>query len=390
MIELLQPEIQRFIDDHLNDQPANLMLKASQFSDWPMKTIVEQITAKRKAKSKLPEWFSTENIIYPSVLSMEQCSSQKAAEYKASLVSGESMVDLTGGFGVDTYYLSKGFNETVHVEMNDWLSSIVSHNYSVLRSNIKTINISAEDFLAAMEPVDLIYIDPARRDNSDRKVVFLEDYSPNVLELMPKLIAKSKQILIKVSPMLDIKKAVADLGHVEEVHVLALNNEVKELLFLIRDKNSIMPLIKTLNLNNEASEIFTFNFLEEDSASTDYSEVLTFLYEPNASIMKAGAFKTIAKRFPLKKLHANTHLYTSDLPIADFPGRTFKVLSEISLNKKKLKKQFDEDQANITTRNFPMSVKEIRSKTGLKEGGIAYIFATTDVSSKKLLLCEKV
>ena len=391
MIEQLQqPEIQKFINDHLDDQPAELMLRASQYPNWPMKAIVEQIMSKRKAKSKLPDWYSTENLIYPSVLSMEQCSSQKAAEYKSSLVSGNSIVDLTGGFGVDTFYLSKRFKETVHVEMNLALSTLVKHNYSTLTSRINTINDTAEKYLADMDPVDLIYIDPARRDASDRKVVFLEDYSPNVIELMPQLLVKGKQILIKVSPMLDIKKALADLRFVKEVHVLALNNEVKELLFLLEGTEDLSPKVKAVNFSNDHFETFIFDYSTEESSEPDFSEVLAYIYEPNAAIMKAGAFKSIAQRFELKKLHVNTHLYTSDFLMSGFPGRTFKVVSELSLNKKKLKKQLNSEQANITTRNYPMSVKEIRTKTGLKEGGAAYVFATTDISSKRVLLCEKV
>lgn len=388
MIELLQPEIQKFIDDHLNDQPADLMLKAGQFPDWPMKAIVEQIIAKGKAKPKLPEWFSKENIIYPSVLSMEQCSSETTARFKASLVSGNSMVDLTGGFGVDTYYLSKQFANAIHVEMNTNLHQLVSHNFSVLGAKISAVLGSAEEYLSSMEPVDLVYIDPARRDENARKVVFLEDYSPNVIEMLPELKAKAKQILIKVSPMLDIKKAIIDIGSVSEVHVVAFKNEVKELLFLIGDKSSDSPIIKAFNLGEH--EAFEFNFKKEEAALPVYSEALSFLYEPNAAILKAGAFKSAASDFGLKKLHVNSHLYTSRTLVQGFPGRTFKVLDELSMNKKKLRKQFQSGQANITVRNYPMSVKEIRTKTGLKDGGDQFIFATTDLSGKRVLLCEKI
>lgn len=389
MIELLQPEIQKFIDDHINDQPAELMLKASQFPDWPMKAIVEQIAAKKKAKAKLPEWYATQGIIWPAAISMEQCSSEITAKYKASLVSGKSMSDLTGGFGVDIYYLSKSFSEATHVEMNVDLHQLVQHNFDCLKANIETVLGSAEDYLKDMSQVDLVYLDPARRDSSSNKVVFLEDYSPNVIEMLPQLQEKSKEVLIKVSPMLDIKKAISDLGSVAEVHVVAVKNEVKELLFLLREEQRETS-VKAVNLGEDQPEVFEFSYKKEESIDSEFSGILDYLYEPNAAILKAGAFKSIVAEFGLKKLEANSHLYTSQMLIGDFPGRSFKVLDELSFNKKKLKKQLQSVQANITVRNFPMSVKEIRNKTGLKEGGDQYIFATTDQEGKKVLLCEKV
>lgn len=389
MIELLNPEIQKFINDHLNDQPVELMLKASQFPDWPMKAIVEQIAAKKKAQGKLPLWFSIEGVIWPPAISMEQCSSELTARYKASLVSGKSMVDLTGGLGVDTYFLSSNFDEATYVEMKEELHSLASHNLKVLSSDIQTVNDSAENYLNQMSAVDLIYIDPARRDNDSRKVVFLEDYSPNVVGMLHGLRNKAKQILIKVSPMLDIKKAIFDLGSVSEVHVVAVKNEVKELLFLVDTEVQREPKIIAVNLgSNDRS--FSFQFTQEEEAHTEFADVMDYLFEPNAAILKAGAFKSIGLEYGLKKLHNNSHLYTSQTLIDNFPGRAFRVQTELSLNKKKIRQQLSSDKANITVRNYPMSVKEIRNKTGLKEGGEQYIFATTDQSGKKVVLCEKV
>ncbi|WP_420384847.1 class I SAM-dependent methyltransferase [Roseivirga sp.] len=389
MIELLQPEIQQFIDDHLDDQPADLMLRASQYPGWPMKDIVNQIVARKKAQLKLPDWFGQKGLIWPAVISMEQCSSQRTATYKSSLISGKSMTDLTGGFGVDTYYLSRQFSEVTHVEMNEELHQVVSHNFGVLKANINTVRNTAEKYLQEMKEVDLVYIDPARRDDQEQKVIFLDDYSPNVIELLPLLLEKAKTVMIKASPMLDIKKAINDLKHVEEVHVVALNNEVKELLFLLRKELTGETKVKAVNLATHTS-ILEFLYSEEDKVNINYSSAQTYIYEPNLAILKAGAFKSVVKRFNLNKLHPNSHLYTSDRFVSEFPGRSFKLMDVLPLNKKKLRSQFNSDQANITVRNYPMSVQAIRQKTGLKDGGKHYILATTDMESRKLLLCEKV
>lgn len=365
------------------------MLRANQYPGWPMKDIVNQIAARKKAQLKLPDWFGQQGLIWPAVISMEQCSSQYTATYKSSLISGKSMADLTGGFGVDTYYLSRQFSEVTHVEMNEELHQVVSHNFGVLKANINTVRNTAENYLQKMNKVDLVYIDPARRDDQEQKVIFLDDYSPNVIELLPLLLDKGKTVMIKASPMLDIKKAINDLKHVEEVHVVALNNEVKELLFLLKKELTGETKIKAVNLATHNS-ILEFLYSEEDEVNINYSSAKTYIYEPNLAILKAGAFKSVAKRFNLNKLHPNSHLYTSDRLVSDFPGRGFKLMDVLPLNKRKLRRQFDSDQANITVRNYPMSVQAIRQKTGLKDGGEHYILATTDMESRKLLLCEKV
>lgn len=393
MIDLLtKPEIQEFIEDHLYDDPSRLMLKANHHPDWPMKQIVEQIQSKRKAKTKLPSWFRKEGLIYPSVLSMEQCSSENTARYKMSLLAkGKCMLDLTGGFGVDFMYLSQGFSESHYVERQTELIATARHNFE--KFGLKGFQIhegNAEYILSQNANCDLIYLDPARRGDQNEKVVRLEDCEPNVISLLPELLAKSKQVMIKTSPLLDIKGAIKQLNAVAEVHVIAVANEVKELVFLLNSNASNAPKIHCVNLKPDTKEVFEFTFDREEGTTPSFDQVQAYLYEPNASILKAGGFKSVGNDFGLRKLHPNTHLYTSSEIVQDFPGRTFQVINQVSLNKKVLKRCFPEMKANITVRNFPMSVAQIRNKSGLKEGGQLYLFGTTDQAGRQLILCKKV
>lgn len=393
MIEVLtRSEIQEFIKDHLYDDPASLVLNANQYPGWPMKEIVEQIQSKRKAKTKLPSWFRIEGIVYPPTLSMEQCSSELTARYKAGLIArGSHMADFTGGFGVDFAFLSKRFESSAYIERQKLLVETARHNFEKLGLlGVSLYQGASEDFLIADKSYDLIYLDPARRGHHNQKVVKLEACEPNVLKLLPKLLDKSKLVMLKTSPLLDIKGAIRQLDCVKELHVVSVSNEVKELVFIFNRESTDQATICCTNLRNGGSETFEFTFAEEENCSLGQSEVESFLYEPNASILKAGAFKSIGTRFGLSKLHANSHLYTSSDFVKGFPGRTFKVIDSISLNRKVIKRHFPTMKANITIRNFPMTVAQIRKKSGLKEGGDLYLFGTTDLTGKQLLLCKKV
>ncbi|GAB5524275.1 MAG: SAM-dependent methyltransferase [Roseivirga sp.] len=390
--QLSKKEIQKFIQDHLYDDPALLMLKAANHPDIPMREAVEQIQSKRKAKQKLPDWFATEGIVYPPVLSLEQCSSERTALYKASLVQGQTMIDLTGGMGIDTFYLSRSFEETHYVERQMHLVELAKHNFQRLDANsIESHHDQAESFLKSLaKRVDLIYLDPARRGAQNSKVVRFEDCEPNVIELLPELRRHSESILIKASPMLDIKGAINDLGEVTAVHVIADRNEVKELLFFIDENASVNPEVHTINLRPEGEWRFSFDYERESGLLTQFGTVSDFIYEPNAAILKAGAFKSIGEQFPsMAKLHANTHLYTSDGLIENFPGRVFQVLDTLQMNKKQLRRKLPEMRANISVRNFPMSVEQIRKKTGLKGGGEDYVFGLTDTEGVKFCLLKK-
>jgi len=369
------------------------MLQAKKHVALPMREIVAQIVARQKAKYKIPFWYATDGLLFPPPLSLEQCSSELTAIYKQQLVAGNKMVDLTGGMGIDTYFLSQNFQKTEYVEQQEPLVKLAKHNFSVLgASSIKTHYTSADQFLEACDSdFDLIYIDPARRDLNQNKVFRLSDCEPDMVAVLPAILKRANVALIKVSPLLDIKGAIRDLGGVNAVHVVAVKGEVKELLFLIDGAlRSNDPIIHCVNILKDELSQFNFSFSSEEELHRAYGVPRQYVYEPNASILKGGGFKSIAEKFDLIKLHPNTHLYTSDALNMDFPGRIFKNLESISLSKKTLKKKLKTLQANITVRNYPLTVEQIRKKSGLKEGGENFIFGFTDLESPKLILTEKI
>lgn len=385
---LLKAEVQAFVKVHEKDDPSQLVLAGHKYPDIPIKEVAAQIQARQKAKQKFPEWYEAQEIIFPPSLSIEQASSEITARYKASLVSGNHLLDLTGGMGIDTYYLSKSFQKTDYVEQQAALFELARHNFKVLRSSqIRTHHNNAEDFLAQLDhPVDCIYMDPARRDDLKRKVFLLEDCTPNVVELQANLLEKSNQVLIKTAPLLDIQAALQSLQHVKRVIVMAVNQECKEVIYLLENKYTDEPDLETVHFLGETLQSFSFNKSQEEEAKIIFSEPLEFIYEPNAAILKGGAFKVIARAFELNKLHPNSHLYTSNKLKADFPGRIFQMKTISKYNKKALKAVLPSLKANLTTRNFPDNVAQIRKKTSLKEGGNTYIFATTDIQNNHMLL----
>ncbi|MEO9965258.1 MAG: class I SAM-dependent methyltransferase [Reichenbachiella sp.] len=389
---LSQPEARRFLLDHLDDDPAALMLQKAKHPNLPLQDIVGQIQSRKKAQIKLPEWHAKEDIIFPVGVSMEQCSSEPTARYKASLVSGQSVTDLTGGFGIDLYYLSKSFEQANYVEQSNDLTALAAYNFQKLKvKNITVINDVAEEYLnQEKSPSDLYYLDPARRDDSNQKVFQIEDCTPDLSAILPVIAKRRSTILIKMSPLLDIHQSLDVLPQVSEVHVVAVRNECKELLFKIEPKSSQTAVRTAVNITPQGMDRFVFTPEQEEKLPI-FSEPLNYLYEPNAAIMKAGGFNAVANAFDLQKLHRNSHLYTSKTQVENFPGRAFEILAITVLNKKKLKKFLSNNQANITVRNYPMSVKEIRKKTGIQEGGDIYLFATTLMDqSFKVVVCKKV
>lgn len=384
--EILNTDVQYFINKNYNTDIMSVLLKKRVFDGVSQKELVEQLEAKKKCQNKLPLWFETPQIYYPNKRNIEQTSSEESARYKASIVEGESLVDLTGGLGVDSYFFSERFNTVFHCELNLGLSEIVAHNFKVLDTkNIEIISYDGLSFLQKEnQRFDWIYVDPSRRNDLKGKVFRLADCSPNVVDHLDLLLSKSDNILLKTSPLLDISAGIGELRFVKEIHVVAVNNEVKELLWVLKKDFFQAITVKTINIRTSQNEIFNFKWGDEKNIISNYSQPLAYLYEPNASILKSGGFKLTGKAFELNKLHEHTHLYTSNELII-FPGRRFKILGTIPYNKKKFKAMKIE-KANITLRNFPESVKSIRSKFKIKDGGETFLFFTTDHQGKYIVL----
>lgn len=388
-LEILNKNVQQFITENLKSDLTKLILKGSPFQNISVQELANQIVAKQKSEKKLPTWFSKDNIYYPSKISIEQSSSEITAEYKSKIVFGNSILDITGGFGVDCFYFSKNFKEVIHCEINKQLSKIVKYNCQQLEvKNITTIFDDGIKFLKnSSQKFDCIYIDPSRRNDVKGKVFLLKDCLPNVPENIDFLFSKSNQILIKNSPILDITSAINELKFVKEVHVIAVNNEVKELLFLLEKDYQNAIKIKTQNFGKNNVQSFSFQYQSE--IESEYSEPLSYLYEPNSAILKSGGFHQISHQLNVYKIHQHSHLYTSE-SLINFPGRIFKIEQVLNYDKKKIKKLLPDKKANITTRNFPKTVAQIRKETNLKDGGKTYLFFTTDYNNNlKVIFCKK-
>lgn len=387
---ILLPTVQGFIQQHLKGDRSKLLFKGTNFAKVSTQEIVEQLEAKKKSELKLPTWFKTANIYYPNKLNIEQTSSEITAAYKASLVTGESLIDLTGGFGVDSFYFAKHFEHVTHCEINSNLSEIVTHNLKEFGiQNVATIQGDGIKYLQKNNNnYDCIYVDPSRRNDVKAKVFLLKDCLPNIPENLDVLFQHTDKILIKTSPILDVKSAIRELNFTKEVHIVAVKNEVKELLFLLEKEFLGTIEVKTINNTIKCSQ--NFDFKHNTNITSTYSLPKKYIYEPNAAILKSGGFNEITQQYNVSKLQQHSHLYTSDVLI-DFPGRIFKMKNNISPGRKLLKKLIPEGKANITTRNFPQTVAEIRKKTKLKDGGSNYLFFTTDCNDKHVVLvCEKV
>lgn len=382
---ILLEEAQQFIKNHLQDDLTKLIFKGSPIPAVSIQEFANQILAKSKSEKKLPTWFSQEKIYFPDKVNIEQTSSEITANYKSSLVSGKSLIDITGGFGVDCYYFSKQFKEVIHCEIDNELSTIVAHNFKQL--NVKNITTISSDGIVYLKETnqffDWIYIDPSRRNDTKEKVFLLKDCLPDVPNHLDFLFTKAQKILVKTSPILDISSAIKELKFVEEIHIIAVQNEVKELLFILDKNKNTQIKILTINILNEENQ--EFNFLLNNQETAQYNLPLTYLYEPNAAILKSGGFHQIAKEFNVFKLHKHSHLYTLN-SLIDFPGRRFKIEQIMKYDKKVFKKIIPDNKANITTRNFPKTVAQIRKETNLKDGGNYYLFFTTDLHEKLICL----
>ena len=391
-----------FIEKHLNDDVRQLALQ--KFPDGVDKMLVlNQIEARQLLSKKVSLWASNPDLLFPKHLSIEQCSSELTAKYKASIISGgDTFVDLTGGLGIDSYFLSEKFKTSYYVENQKELCELAEHNFEVLGRKITVVNSDAETFLSKNQNFDLVFIDPARRDVYNRKMVSLHDCSPDVIDLQDILLKNSKNILIKVSPMLDISLITNELQNISEIHIVSVKNECKEILIKIEPgfegeiKYFCVNLQNSTVISTEAKRsgeiFFEFSESSENSANSEFAPTIKhYLYEPNSSLMKSGAFKLISQRFGIEKLHVNSHLYTSDNLISDFPGRIFEVVGFAPFNKK-IKKVLLNDitEASVATRNFPLSANDLRKTLNLRESDTNFVFGTTLIGEKKVvILCKK-
>lgn len=385
---VLHPEVQQFIQANIGVDVSKLALTKNPFPEYDWTQILNQIAAKSKAKDKLPTWFGTENIIYPSKISVEQTSSEKTALYKSTLISGKSLIDLTGGFGVDDYYFSKQVDKVFHCEMNAGLSDIVNHNFGKLQvPNIKCFSGDSAEILKSLHhQFDWIYIDPSRRDEAKGKVFLLKDCLPNVPENLDFYFTFSDQILLKTAPLLDLSAGLYELKNVESIHIVAVKNEVKELLWTLKKDYSGAIVIKAVNLFADSEDVFAFEWNSHSVAHLALPK--KYLYEPNAAVMKSGGFNEICEIYQVDKLHPHSHLYTSD-ELVSFPGRIFEVEQILDYTKAAMKQL--PKKANITTRNFPDNVETIRKKWKIADGGNAFCFFTTDTNNNKIvLICTKI
>ena len=390
-----------FIRKHAEDDVRQLALRGSKDPEVDLPLALSQIGGRQKAREKLPSWAATDGIVYPPHLSMEQCSSEQTARYKAGIAGkGRLMADLTGGFGVDFALMAPAFERAVYVERNSQLCAISSENFVTLGlSNVEVVCGDGTEYLHSISRADLIFIDPARRDDHGARTYGIADCTPNVLELMDELTQKADRLLIKLSPMLDWRKAMADVGHVAEVHIVSVDNECKELLVLVeggtRREEGGMTRVFCVNLLSDGSAQ-RFEFDASAHQPSNHSSLLvprsSFLFEPNASVMKAGCFGLLEQRFGASQLEANSHLFVSDRDVPDFPGRRFIIEHTTSLNKRQLKAALGGiDRANIAVRNFPLTAEQLRRKLKLNDGGDTYIFATTvRGDAHQLFICRKI
>ena len=408
----------QFIEEYKEKDVRMLALKADRNPDVDMPLALRQITGWQMARKKLPSWASVPGILYPRHLSMEQCSSERTAEYKAGVAAksragkphategARTVVDLTGGFGVDFVALARGAGKAVYVERDEELCRMARHNFPRLGIEAEVVNVDAEDYLRRMDHADLLFIDPARRDGAGRKMVGIADCTPDILRMKDEMLGKADRVMIKLSPMLDWHKAVEDLGDcVSEVHIVSVRNECKELLVVCRGTGVRgyggtkfggtgvrgYEGTRLLYCVNDDDEVLVVNL-------QNYSRIHVppyprtpgkFLYEPNASIMKSGCFDALCEKYGVAPLGRNSHLFTSDREIDCFPGRKFCVEAAMTMNKRDMR-QLSVTRANVAVRNFPISAEELRKRLKLSDGGDTYIFGTTlDGGRHILIMCRK-
>ena len=379
--KVLEKSVQDYINANLNTDLHSLLLRKSPFEDVSSLELVQQIQGRKIASKKFP-FLDRSDIIFPPHLNLEQSSSESTARYKSEIIQGESFADLTSGFGIDAYYFAQKFSKVLLNDLDEYLLEVVKFNWSILQQDAKFNSSKIEDFiLNENENFDAIYFDPARRDSTKKKVFLLEDLSPNILEIQEQLLKRAPQILIKLSPLIDLHYLKNELRNLAEIHIVGVRNEVKEVLVLLKRDTPDSTRIVCVNL--ETSEP-NFEFeMGDEKVEASFSEVQDYLYIPNNSILKSGAFNLVSKQFGIQKLHSNTQLYTSNEYLKNFPGR---VLNVEKISGKDLKKG---EKFNIISKNYPLKPEEIKKKYKLQDGGENYLIATQDSSGKILLKFTK-
>lgn len=387
--EILDDAVQNYINLNLIGDVNKIALSKSPFKNISAAELANQISAKKKAERKLPTWFSTEKIYYPPTLSIEQTSSEVTAKYKSRLAKGDTLIDLTGGFGIDAYYFSKTVSKVTHCEINQDLSAIAKHNAECLI--VKNINFQAVNGLEYLEnnqlTYDTIYIDPARRAEKG-KVFLLKDCTPDVISNFDKIISRTERLIIKTAPLLDISAGLYELKWVSEIHILSVKNECKELVWVI-DKNfkgSTKIIAVTLNeLEKEFS--FLLNDINTNAVYADEIDINMYIYEPDAALLKSGAFNLIGIKYDLKKLHQQTQLYVSRKIDQTFPGRIFKINSIIKGNELKKQKQLS---GNVIVRNYPAKAEELVKKFKIKSEKDAFLIFTKNLQNELIIISAEI
>ena len=380
-----------FIQAHLQDDVSTLMLRAKVFKGFNIKKLGEQIQSRKKAQKKLPEWSANPELIFPPALSVEQSSSEATARYKATLMSGHQLIDITGGMGVDCYYMRASFKHVQYFEQQTAVADAAKFNFNQLGAT--NIHVHEADSIETLktEPysADWIYADPARRNANREKVVLLSDCTPDVVEHLSVLYERSPNILLKTSPLLDIDLAAKSLRNLKEVHVVGYENECKELLFVLKKdwiSDTFEIKVRIINASGATKNLLDLTRESEQLAEVSYSNPLQYLYEPHAAVMKAGAFRTVCSTYRLSKLAVNSQLYTSEHLLKGFPGRVFEVVAVCKPAIREIKKVIGGYKANLTVRNFPTNSEDLKRKLKLKDGGRFYLFATTLADNTRVMV----
>lgn len=381
MKTILNKEIQEYIHANLHSDLHSLLLKKSPFLEVSMQEIVQQIKGKKVAEKKFP-FLSRNNVLFPPQLNLEQASSEDTAAYKAQFFKGKSFVDLTCGFGIDAYFLSQNFEKTTLVERDAKLLDVVKYNWGILEKTAIFIHQNLEDFIQNNnECYDLVYLDPARRDENKRKVFLLEDLSPNILEIQDQLMHLGKEVLIKLSPLIDLQHLFQSLHNLHKVWIIAVKNEVKEVLVHLKKSNE-QPEVRCINLQEKTQE-FYFNWIDINVSKPEFCVPKKYLFIPNNSILKSGAFDLLANKLGLFKLHSNTHLYTNDEILENFPGRVFEIEE---IDSKSIQK---DERYNLIAKNYPLKPEEIKNKYKLRDGGEDFLIFTQSIKGKHILKAKQ-